>query len=142
MKAKIFILQVDNKIADAAGATEGRKTRYAMSLLRGPAAEWAANYMTNLGDITFQTYFEFKTKFLQRFTDPNPSGTAVERLMNMKQGKQSIQEYCTKTLNLARQANLKDQTAKALIFRGFHPKDQERVMMANSLKSEETFPTM
>ena len=137
VKAKIFILQVDNKIADAAGASEGRKIRYAMSLLRGSAAEWAANYVTNTGEDTFQTYINFKAQFLGRFTDPNPSGTAVERLMNMKQGKQSIQEYCTKTLNLARQANLGDQAAKALIFRGFHPKDQERVMMANSLKSEE-----
>ena len=57
--------------------------------------------------------------------------------MSMKQGKQSIQDYCTRTLNLARQANLGDQAAKALIFRSFHFKDQERVMMANSLKSED-----
>ena len=39
VKAKIFILQVNNKITDAAGASEERKIKYEMSLLRGPAAE-------------------------------------------------------------------------------------------------------
>ena len=39
LKAKIFLQQVDNKIANAAGASEGRQIRYMISLLRGPAAE-------------------------------------------------------------------------------------------------------
>ena len=39
MRAKIFILQTDNKIADVAEATEERKIRYVMSLLRDSAAE-------------------------------------------------------------------------------------------------------
>ena len=91
----------------------------------------------NIGKDTFQTYINFKAQFLQRFTDSNPFRTTVERLMNMKQEKQLIQEYCIKTLNLARQANLGDQAAKALIFRDFHSKDQKRMMMTNFLKSEE-----
>ena len=33
MRVKIFILQVNNKIADAAGASEERKICYEMSLL-------------------------------------------------------------------------------------------------------------
>jgi hypothetical protein len=41
IRARIFIQQVDNKIVDAAGASNGRKVRYATSLLRGQAAEWA-----------------------------------------------------------------------------------------------------
>jgi hypothetical protein len=39
VRARIFIQQVDNKIADAAGASDGRKIRYAVSLLRGQAAK-------------------------------------------------------------------------------------------------------
>jgi hypothetical protein len=39
MRARIFIQQVDNKIADAAGASNERKVRYATSLLREQAAE-------------------------------------------------------------------------------------------------------
>ena len=39
LKAKIFLQQVDNKIADAAGAFEGQQIRYMISLLRGPVAE-------------------------------------------------------------------------------------------------------
>ena len=65
VKAKIFILQIDNKIADAAGASEGRKIRYEMSLLRGSAAEWAANYVINTGEDMFQTYVNFKAQFLR-----------------------------------------------------------------------------
>ena len=33
MKVRIFILQMDNKITDAAGASEGRKIKYEMSLV-------------------------------------------------------------------------------------------------------------
>ena len=33
VKAKIFILQINNKIVDAAGASEERKIHYEMSLL-------------------------------------------------------------------------------------------------------------
>ena len=39
LKAKIFLRQVDNKIANAAGASEGQWIRYMISLLREPAAE-------------------------------------------------------------------------------------------------------
>ena len=53
LKAKIFLQQVDNKIANAAGASEGRRIRYMISLLRRPAAEWAATYMDNKGYTTF-----------------------------------------------------------------------------------------
>ena len=37
LKTKMFIIQIDNKIADAAGATDEQKICYAISLLRGPA---------------------------------------------------------------------------------------------------------
>ena len=60
VKAKIFILQVDNKIADAAEASEGRKIRYEMSLLRESAVEWAVNYIINTEEDTFQIYINFK----------------------------------------------------------------------------------
>ena len=39
IKIKIFILHMNNKIADAVEASEERKIRYIMSLLRGSAAE-------------------------------------------------------------------------------------------------------
>ena len=39
LKAKIFLQQVDNKIANAAGASKEQRIRYMISLLRGPAAE-------------------------------------------------------------------------------------------------------
>ena len=49
LKPKIFLQQVDNKIADTVGASEERRIRYMISLLRGPAAEWAAIYMDEEG---------------------------------------------------------------------------------------------
>jgi hypothetical protein len=39
IRAQIFIQQVDNKIVDAAGASNRRKVRYATSLLRRQVAE-------------------------------------------------------------------------------------------------------
>ena len=64
VKVKIFILQINNKIADAAGASEERKIYYKMSLLWGSAAEWTANYVTNTEEDTFQIYTNFKLQFL------------------------------------------------------------------------------
>jgi Retrotransposon gag protein len=137
MRARIFIQQVDNKIADAAGASDGRKVRYATSLLRGQAAEWAITHTDGEGYTTFQRYEDFRKEFMERFTEPNPTGTAMEKLLNLKQGKMGIQEYTTKALNLTQKAQVGTQAAKALIFRGFHPRDQDRVMLANSIFTEE-----
>ena len=81
LKAKIFLQQVDNKIADAAGASEGRRIRYMISLLKGSAAEWAATYMNNKEYTTFTKYRDLRKKFLERFTDLNPSGTALAQLL-------------------------------------------------------------
>ena len=72
-----------------------------ISFLRGPAAEWAATYMDNEGYTTFKRYGDLRKKFLERFTDPNPSGTALAQLLQLKQGHTGIQEYDTKALTLA-----------------------------------------
>ena len=116
LKAKMFIIQVDNKITDAAGASDGWKICYAMSLLRGPALKWMITFVNNNGEITFDTYLQFKQRFLRRFTDPNSVGCAIERLMNLRQEKTSILKYCIKVMNLIGLANLRDQAAKAHFF--------------------------
>ena len=51
---------MNNKIVDAAEASEGRKIRYIMSLLRDTAAEWATNYIMNTEEDIFQIYLNFK----------------------------------------------------------------------------------
>ena len=74
-----------------------------ISLLRGPAAEWAATYMNDIKYTTFKKYGDLRKKFLKKFTDPNPSGTALARLLQLKQGRTGIQKYATKALTLAHQ---------------------------------------
>ena len=90
LKAKIFLQQVDNKIAGAARASERQRIRYMISLVRGSAAEWAATYMDNKGYTTFTKYRDLRRKFLETFTDPNSSGTALARLLRLKQGRTGI----------------------------------------------------
>ena len=70
LKAKIFLQQVDNKIADAARAFERQRIRYMISLLRGPGAEWAATYMDNKRYTTFKRYEDRKRKFSQKVHRP------------------------------------------------------------------------
>ena len=132
LKAKIFLQQVDNKIADAAGASKRRQIRYMISPLGGPAAEWVATYMDNKWYTTFKRYGDLRKKFLKRFTDPNPSGTALARLLLLKQGRTRIQEYATKALTLAHQSQIGNQGAKILIFNGLLYKEQEYIMLANA----------
>ena len=137
LKAKIFLQQVDNKIANAAGASEGRRIRYMISLLRGTAAEWAATYMDDKGYTTFKRYGDLRRKFLERFTNPNPSGTALVRLLQLKQGRTRIQEYATKALTLAHQSQIGDQGPKALIFNGLSYREQEYIMLPNAQMTKE-----
>ena len=63
MKTRIFILQIDNKIADAADASEKQKIQYSMSLLRGSAAEWTANYVISSKKEIFQIYITLRHNF-------------------------------------------------------------------------------
>ena len=137
LKAKIFLQQVDNKIANAAGASEGQWIRYMISLLRGLAAEWAATYMDNKRYTTFTKYKDLRKKNFEKFTDPNPSGTALARLLQLKQGRTGVQEYATKALTLAHQSQIGNQGAKALIFNRLLYKKQEYVMLANAQMTKE-----
>ena len=105
--------------------------------LRESAAEWATTYMDNERYTTFTKYGDLKKKFLERFTDPNPSGTALAQLLRLKQGRTGIQEYATKTLTLAYQSQIGDQGAKVLIFNGPLYKEQKYVMLANAQMTEE-----
>lgn len=137
LKAKIFIQQINNKIADIFLAMDARKIRYATSLFREAATKWALSKTNDEEIYICLTYREFRKEFLEQFTEPNPTGTAMEKLLNLRQGRMEIQEYCTKVLNLAYKVELENQAAKALAFRGTHLKDQDRIMMTNSIKTEE-----
>ena len=108
-----------------------------ISLLRGPAAEWAALYMDNKGYTIFKRYRDLRKKFLERFTNPNLSGTTLARLLQLKQGRTGIQEYAKKPLTLAYQSQIGDQGAKALIFNRLLYKEQEYVMLANAQMTKE-----
>ena len=93
--------------------------------------------MDEEGCTTFKRYRDLRRKFLKRFTNPNPSGTALARLLQLKQGHTGIQEYATKTLTLAHKSQIGDQGAKALIFNGLSYKEQEYVMLANAQMTKE-----
>ena len=137
LKAKIFLQQVDNKIANAARASEKQRIRYIISPLRGPVAEWAATYMNNKRYTTFKRYGDLRRKFLKRFTDPSLSGTTLAQLLRLKQGRTRIQEYATKALTLAHQSQVGNQGAKAFIFNRLLYKEQEYVMLANAQMTED-----
>ena len=93
--------------------------------------------MDNKGYITFKRYGDLRRKFLEKFTDPNLSGTALARLLRLKQRRTGIQEYATKALTLAHQSQIGDQGTKTLIFNGLSYKEQEYVMLANAQMIEE-----
>ena len=94
-------------------------------------------YMDNKEYITFTKYGNLRKKFLERFTNPNPSGTALAQLLQLKQGRTRIQEYATKALTLAYQSQIGNQGAEALIVNGLLYKKQEYVMLANAQMTEE-----
>ena len=93
--------------------------------------------MDNKRYTTFTKYGDLRRKFLERFTDPNPSGTALARLLQLKQGRTGIQEYATKALTLAHQSQIGNQGAKAFIFNGLLYKEQEYAMLANAQMTKE-----
>ena len=100
MKAKVFLQQVDNKIEDVIGTSNERIIRYVTLLLRGTTTEWSATNTDESGRTIFRTYKEFRTTFIERFTDPNLLETTVERLLNLRQERMRIQEFATKVVIL------------------------------------------
>ena len=125
LKVKMFIIQVDNKITDAAEIIEDQKIRYAILLLWESALEWMATFMNNEEEITFNIYLQFKIRFLWRFINSNSVESIIKKLMNLRQEKTLILKYCTKIMNLAELANLENQTAKIHFFWGLHFRDQD-----------------
>lgn len=138
-KTKIFIQQIDNKIADVAGIFNRRKIEYTTFLLRGIVAEWTSIHTNEDENIIFGSYKKFRKSFLERFMDSNPAETTIERLLNLQRRKMDIQEYITRALNLSYQTDLEDQIIKTLVFRRLYPKNQNRIMLVNSIKIETEF---
>ena len=57
----------------------------------------------------------------------------MKKLLNIRQEKLSIQEYVTRILNLINKTDLKDQVVRTLIFKRLYYKNQERIILTNSL---------
>ena len=93
--------------------------------------------MKDEGYTTFKRYRGLRRKFLERFTDPNLSGTALAQLLRLKEGRIAIQEYATKALTLAHQSQIGNQGAKTFIFNRLLYKKQEYVMLTNSQMTKE-----
>ena len=85
----------------------------------------------------FTKYRDLRRKFLERFTDPNPSGTALAQLLQLKQRRTRIQAYATKALTLAHQSQIGNQGTKALIFNKLLYREQEYLMLTNAQMTEE-----
>lgn len=94
------------------------------------ATKWIFIHMNDEENIIFANYKKFRKRFLERFIDSNLSEIAIEKLLNL------WKEKTTKIVNLAYQVNLEDQTIKALIFRRLHLKNQNRIMLVNSIKTK------
>ena len=108
IKIRIFILQVDNKIANVVKTSEERKIRYVISLLRKVTTKWTTTHTDQYEETTFSIYQEFKKTFLERFTDSNSIEIVMKKLLNIKQEKLPIQKYATRVLNLINKTDLKN----------------------------------
>lgn len=84
----------------------------------------------------FSHYKDFRKTFLERFMNPNPTETAMEKLLNLRQEKMRIQKYTIKTTILAYNIDLEDSAIKALIFKELHSRDQDRIILTNSIITE------
>ena len=121
---------MDNRITDAAKAYEGQKIWKMIFLLRKPA-EWAALNTVDERYMTFKRYENLQRKFFERFTNVNLSGTALPRLLQLKQECTRIQKYMLKLLTLAYKSQIGNQGVKAYIFNRQSYKKQAYVMLTN-----------
>ena len=58
----------------------------------------------------------------------------VKRLLNLRQERMKIQEFVTKVITLIHRTMLRNQVTKVLVFRDLHLKNQDRVILTNSIK--------
>ena len=110
--------------------------RYVILLLREIVTKWSVTNTNESERITFRTYDKFRTIFLKRFTNLNSLKTIVKRLLNLRQEKIKIQEFVIKMIMLTHRVILENQVIKILIFRELYSKDQNRIMLINSIKTE------
>ena len=76
-------------------------------------------------------------KIPQEVYRPNPTGTALAQLLQLKQRHTGIQEYATKALTLAHHSQIGNQRAKTLIFNELLNEEQVYIMLANAQMMEE-----
>lgn len=73
-------------------ATESSKVHYALGLLRGRALVWAEAVCSNQ-QLTGLTFADFSIKLRTVFDHPDHAGNVSKRLLNLRQGTDSVAEY-------------------------------------------------
>jgi hypothetical protein len=95
---------------------EASRIHYALSLTRGPALEWAEPYVSKTEGYYFETFNDFEREVREAFGDPNPQGTAEQKLRTLQQGRDELSTYYTKFQAIVMHLTLNDE-AKSMHFR-------------------------
>lgn len=80
--------------------TDHSKSLYLMSLLKGPAFEWASTFLEK-DDPILDDYESFTKTLSEIFEEPDRVQSAMNRLSNLHQGSDSAAEYTSKFKQLA-----------------------------------------
>jgi hypothetical protein len=98
---------------------EPAKVGFAMSLLSGTAAQWAAPYLERIStDPIFRSFETFKRDFLSMFGHPDHRKEAERKLNELKQGNGTAREYYANFRHYSTLLGWNDQALISIFRRG------------------------
>lgn len=99
---KTFVEQVDNVLSgeSASFGDDHSRRAYMVSLLTGDAYNWYSNLVaelpTSLDGLTYLSYADLRARILVAFGDSDKKATAKRKLLSLRQGRGSAQEFAIK----------------------------------------------
>lgn len=107
---------------------------FVLSLLKGPALDWAAKLWTRrpdmLGDLD-----AFTTEFHRQFDDPRRVEKAQSQLATIRQGQRSVADYTTEFQRLATELDWGDGPLKCQFYHGLRPEIKDELALVFGLET-------
>lgn len=105
--------------ADHQEMSDLQKVSFLTQRLTGRALDWASAVWTSC-EGQFPNYIQFRTHFQAAFNYPDHGKSSSARLLQLKQGSDSVAEYAVKFRILAAESGCNETTLTAVYCKGLH----------------------
>lgn len=138
-----FLLQVDLVFGRSPHTfvSDSNRISYLVGKLRNRALKWAEAYLSKNPLLTCP-YEVFLGEFKKTFAHPISEGSSVQRLLNLRQGRQSVADFLIDFCTAAAETGWPDETLRGVFFQALNDDMKDQLASRDEPKTFEELASL